>query len=84
MIRLRLGADGRRHHVVELRHVAAHHAHLLAEILERGGAGVDVHADDLLAARRQQADHPRADEPGAADDEDRHVFPSHGCPGFAA
>ena len=58
--------------VVELGDVAPHDLHLRAQIVERRGAGVDVHADDFLAARRQQADDPQADEAGAANDKDRH------------
>ena len=52
------------------RDVAAHH---LDQVAERGGRRVDVHADDLFAARDQQRDQSPADEAGPADDKRLHA-----------
>ena len=69
---LGLRRDHRRHDIVELADIAAHDPHLFAKALVIGGAGVDVHADDFLAALRQQRDETAPDEAGAADHEYRH------------
>src|ERR1700740_820645 len=73
---IRFGCDRRRHDIVELRDVATHDPDLFAEVVVGGGAGVDVHAHDLFAARRQQRDEPAADKAGAAEDQSRHGSPS--------
>ena len=58
--------------IVELGDVAAHDLHLLAQITVIRGGGIDVHADDLLAALGEQRDQAPADKAGTADNEDGH------------
>ena len=66
----------RRHDVIELPDIAAHHLHLLAKMAEIGGLRVDIHADDLFATLRQERNEPSPDEPSATGDEGRHGCPS--------
>jgi hypothetical protein len=73
---LRLRRGHRRHDVVELADVAPHHLHLTAKLAEIGGLRVDIHADNLFAALRQERNEPPPDEPRATGDEGRHGCPS--------
>ena len=73
---LRLGRGHRRHDVIELTDIAAHHFHLIAKMAEIGGLRVDVHADDLFAALRQERNEPSPDKAGTAGDKGSHSDPS--------
>ncbi len=65
---VRLGGENRFDYVLELGDVAVHDAHLVFQSRERGGPGVDVHADDILAPLGQTVDCSRSDEPRATQD----------------
>src|SRR5262245_46312610 len=67
---LRLHVEHSAHDVLELRDVAAHDRRADRHIVERRGAGIEVHADDRLAARDQLSDEPWTDEAGRADNQD--------------
>jgi hypothetical protein len=69
----RLGRPHLTDDIVELGNVAAHDAHLLAELAVIRGLGIEVHADNLLAALCEKRDQPPPDKTGAADDEDGHA-----------
>jgi len=69
---LGLHVEHRAHHVLELRDVAAHHRRADRHAGERRGAGIQVHPNDLLAARHQAPDESRADETGRTEHEHRH------------
>jgi hypothetical protein len=65
----------RRHDVIELTDIAPHHFHLIAKVAKIGGLRVDIHADDLFAALRQERNEPSPDKPSATGDKG-----GHGCP----
>src|SRR5262249_3914895 len=69
---LRLDVEHGAHHVLELRDVAANDRRADRHAAERRRAGIQVHADDLLAARHEAPDETRADEAGRADHQYRH------------
>jgi hypothetical protein len=72
---VRLDVEDDPHDVLELRDVATDDRDPAGRLGERRRAGIEVHADDALAARHQASDEPRTDESRAADDEDRHPGP---------
>ena len=72
---LRLRRGHRRHDVIELTDIAPQHFHLIAKVAKIGGLRVDIHADDLFAALRQERNEPSPDKPSATDDKG-----GHGCP----
>jgi hypothetical protein len=61
--------------VIELTDIAPYHFHLIAKVAKIGTPRVDIHADDLFAALRQERNEPSPDESSAAGDEG-----GHGCP----
>jgi hypothetical protein len=56
--------------------ITPHDFDLIAKMAEIGGLRIDIHADDLFAALRQERNEPSPDEPSATGDKGRHGCPS--------
>ena len=72
---IRLHLDDGPHDVLELRDVTTDHRHPVGCVGEPRRAGVEIHADDGVAAGDQPSDESGTDEPRAADHQYRHPKP---------
>ena len=66
------GFDRGAHHVLKLCHIAPQDRHPVLQIGKRGRTRIDIHADDVFAARDQTSDDAWANKPRTADDKDGH------------
>jgi hypothetical protein len=56
------GLERDAHDILKLRHITPNDLHLLAQVGERGSAGIDIHTHHVFTARHQPPNGPRTNK----------------------
>src|SRR5262245_11393596 len=56
------GLERDTHDILKLRHITSDDLHLIAQVSERGSAGIDIHTHHVFTARHQPTNGPRTDK----------------------